>query len=219
MKRVIANICEGFEDDAVNILLGHVTVAGAALGGGERTAQTIFDYWIDTTAFPADAHYVGLGHIHKTQKMPGPSPIHYCGSALQLDFSDKEESKNVLIVEASPGTPAVVTEVPLRSGRRLRTISGTMAELEKLSGTVGEDYLRVFVKEPARTGLGDEIKELFPNVVKVVVESEATERRGTGRLERAGTSPQELFKEYLSERGIEDERMVKLFSELYEEAS
>ena len=48
-----------------------MTIANAQHGGGERLAQTIFDYWIDTTAFPPSAHYVALGHIHKMQRMPG----------------------------------------------------------------------------------------------------------------------------------------------------
>jgi len=32
------------------------------------------------------------------------------------------------------------------------------------------------------------------------------------------TSPRDLFKLYLGERGVDDDRLVKLFDELYEEA-
>jgi exonuclease SbcD len=219
MARIIETVTEPFSADTVNLIVAHVTIAGAQLGGGERTAQTIFDYWIDPTVFPADAHYVALGHLHKAQQMPGPCPIRYCGSPLMLDFSDTADSQVALVVEASPGTPAIVAEHALTSGRRLRTLRGTLDQLAELRDDVGDDYLRVAVEEKARTGLGDEVRELFPNAVKVIVESGAEDiERATGRLERAATSPRELFTEYLAERGVDDQRLVDLFQRLYEEA-
>jgi DNA repair protein SbcD/Mre11 len=136
-----------------------------------------------------------------------------------LDFSDTGDSQVALVVEASPGTPAIVAEHALTSGRRLRTVRGTLDQLAALRDEVGDDYLRVAVEEKARTGLGDEVRELFPNAVKVIVESAGGEaERATGRLERAATSPRELFTEYLAERGVDDQRLVDLFQKLYEEA-
>jgi exonuclease SbcD len=220
MARIIEKATEPFSRDTVNLLIGHVTIAGGQMSGGERTAQTIFDYWIDATAFPPDAHYVALGHLHKAQKMPGACPIHYCGSPLMLDFSDTGDSRGALIVEASPGTPATVGERPLNSGRRLRTVKGTLDQLAALRDEVGDDYLRVRVEDKARIGVGDEVRELFPNAVKVIVESDNEDaKRASGRLERATTSPRELFTEYLDERKVEDVKLVDLFQKLYEEAS
>jgi exonuclease SbcD len=219
MARIIETVTGPFSADTVNLVVAHVTIAGAQLGGGERTAQTIFDYWIDPTAFPADAHYVALGHLHKAQQMPGPCPIRYCGSPLMLDFSDTADSQVALVAEAAPGTPAIVAEHELTSGRRLRTLRGNLEELAALRDEVGDDYLRVAVEEKARTGLGDEVRELFPNAVKVIVEAGAQEAEpATGRLERAAASPRELFTEYLAERGVDDQRLVDLFQKLYEEA-
>ncbi|MGH2747417.1 MAG: metallophosphoesterase family protein [Actinomycetota bacterium] len=220
MRRIIELLTAPFSDETVNIVLGHVTIAGSELGGGERTAQTIFDYYVDATAFPATAHYVALGHIHKMQPMAGACPIYYCGSPLQLDFSDKDDGKHVLVVEAHPGTPAEVTEIPLTAGRRLRTIEGTLDGLRTLAGSTGDDFLRVRLREPGRAGLNDEVRELFVDAVQVKVDPTPTDHdRPADRLERAGTSPVELFTEYLADRDIDDDRLVKLFGELYEEAS
>jgi exonuclease SbcD len=219
VTRVIAKICEPFRDTTVNLLAGHVTIAGGAMGGGERTAQTIFDYWIDATAFPAGAHYVALGHLHKMQRMPGPCPIYYCGSPLHLDFSDDMGDRHAIVVEAHPGTPATIDEIPLRSGRKLRTIEGTMTQLAALAGTTGDDFLRVRVKGKSRSGLGDEIRALFPEAVKIIVETETETETPATSPERAGLSPQELFSRYLADKEIEDEALVALFSELYEECA
>lgn len=216
VKRIIASLCRGFTDDAVNLVVGHVTVAGAALGGGERTAQTIFDYWVDPTVFPAEAHAVLLGHIHKAQKMPGPCPIHYCGSPLQLDFGDTEDTKAVLLIDAEPGKPATIEPIELTSGKKLKTIEGTLEQLRALDP--GDAYLRVRLREPSRIGLGDEVRELFPNTVKVIIDS--GREADDARAERdAAASPHDLFTTYLAEKDIEDPALVGLFDELYEEAN
>jgi exonuclease SbcD len=55
MRRVVAALTSGFDGSVVNLLLGHLTITGGALGGGERTAQTIFDYWGAPTVFTASA--------------------------------------------------------------------------------------------------------------------------------------------------------------------
>lgn len=218
IRRVIATLTAQFEDDTVNLLLGHVTIAGGQPGGGERTAQTIFDYWIDTTAFPSNAHYVALGHLHKVQQMTGPCPVWYCGSPMQLDFSDTQANKNALIVEATPGKPAKVEEVELTRGRKLRTIAGAIKDLKALEGQTGDDYLRVIVREPARVGLRDEVHDMFPEAVKVKLESSleppVRNRDASGR----DRLPHELFETYLADKSISDDRLVGLFDELYEEA-
>jgi DNA repair protein SbcD/Mre11 len=155
MALIVDELTEPFGPDTVNLILGHLTLAGAETGGGEREAQTIFDYWVNATLFPSSAHYVALGHMHKMQSMPGACPIHYCGSPLQLDFSDDEGAKHALVVDASPGVPASVEPVALGQGRRLQTIRGTMDDLKSLTDKVGDAYLRVIVNEPARVGLAE----------------------------------------------------------------
>ncbi len=213
---MIERVCEPFSKDSINLFAGHLSLFNATLGGGERTAQTIFEYCVDATAFPGSAHYVALGHIHKAQKMPGPCPIHYCGAPLHLDFSDDEGPRQVNLVDVRPGLPAEVQEIELTSGRRLRTITGTLKQLEKVAGSCGDDHLRVVVTSKAHTGLGDEIRELFPNAVKVIAAA-PDETRPSETLDRQTLSPQDLFIRYLDERDIEDPALVSLFSELYEE--
>lgn len=213
--RILASLTTGFSPGSVNIVLGHVTVAGAQLGGGERTAQTVFDYYVDATAFPADAHYVALGHLHKPQKMAAGAPVHYCGSPLCLDFSDDDEHKVTMIVEAAPGAPSRTRAVPLRSGRRLRTLSGTIAELAALAGSTGDDLLRVRVDEQARAGLGDEVRALFPEAVDVMAAPAESTLRAKERSSDS-SNPRALFGEYLAERNVGDERLVELFDRLLE---
>ena len=218
-RRLIDSLCATFRDDTVNVVAAHLFVAGGALGGGERTAHTIFDYAVPSTAFPAAAHYVALGHLHRPQKIPGACPIWYAGSPLQLDFGEVADEKATLVIDAAPGRPASVTTRPLHAGRRLRTVSGTVAELAARADEFGDAYLKVVVQERARAGLADDVRDALPNAVDVVVASPDDHGgdANTQRATRAGRAPQELFADYLAEQQIADDRLTALFGEVLED--
>lgn len=219
-RRIIGTLCASFDSSSVNLVVSHLTVAGGVVSGGEREAHTIFDYHVPPHVFPATAHYVALGHLHGAQRIPGPCPIWYSGAPLQLDFGESANSPCVLIVEAAPGLPARTHQVPIESGRRLRTLRGSLAQLHALTGGLGDEFLRVFVEEPVRAGLADEVRELFPNAVDVVVlrdDAEADSDRDW-TPDHARSSPAELFAEYLSDRNVQDPAVEELFRELLEDA-
>jgi DNA repair protein SbcD/Mre11 len=224
LSRIIGALTAGFTPDAVNLVVAHIMVSGGVLGGGERSAHTIFDYWVAPTAFPAGAHYVALGHLHRPQQIQGPCPLWYPGSPLTMDFGEERDRKAVLVVDAAPGTPAQVREVPLRSGRAFRTVRGTLAELAALVGDGAEPdpdepFVRVIVREKPRVGLADEVRDLFPEALDVKVEALTVIADPAGPVDRAGRSPHELFTAYLHDRGVDDDRLVALFGELLEEAT
>ena len=218
-RRVLESLCAGFGSGTVNIVVAHGMVRGGLPGGGERDAQTVFeDYWIDPTAFPASAHYVALGHLHRTQQLPGGAPIWYSGSPIQVDFGEGGHEKHALLVEATAATPAKVEPVPLLGVRRLQTVEGTLAELRARAAGLTGDLLRVVVNEPARAGLADDVRELLPNTVDVRIAAPAAvgdERRPS----RAGLSPHALFRAYLDQQGVADERVEALFARLLDEAA
>jgi exonuclease SbcD len=203
----------------VNIVAAHLMADGGLLGGGERAAHTIFDYAVPSTAFPGSAHYVALGHLHRAQKIAGACPIWYAGSPLQLDFGESSDEKVTVVIEAVAGRPAQVRLEKLTSGRRLRTIAGTMTELADLAPSVAaDDYLKVIVRERARAGLAEDVRSLLPGAVDVAVASpDGPGERWRQHESRAGRAPGELFASYLADQGIDDERVRGLFAELLED--
>jgi exonuclease SbcD len=219
MAAVVEHLTSGFDADAVNLVVAHLMVDGATMGGGERSAHTVFEYSVPSSVFPPSCTYVALGHLHRPQAVPGPCPIRYSGSPLQLDFGETADHKSVTVVDARPGAPAAVREVPLTAGRRLRTLRGTLAELDAHRGDVGDDHLRLVVREQPRVGLGEEVRERFPNAVDVVVERPADAEPRAERVPRGERSPVELFGDFLADRGEEDPKLLALFQELYDEVS
>ena len=129
MRQMVSALCAPFADDAVNVVAAHCMVTGASLGGGERAAQTYMDYAVGAAAFPPHAHYVALGHLHRTQQIAGAAPIWYSGSPLQVDFGEMEGPSNVLLVTADRKSPAGrasgrrVGRAPAAHAARHRSIS------------------------------------------------------------------------------------------------
>lgn len=218
VRSIVAALTAGAGEDAVTVLLAHLTVTGAAFGGGERQAQSIFEYSLPAAAFPADLHYVALGHLHRRQSLPAPCPVHYSGSPFRVDFGEVDSSPVVLVVEASPDTPArVVEEVPVTSARRLVTLRGTLAELATVASTVDEtDLVKVVVREPARAGLREDVEALLPGVLEVRVDPESATRRPEAPRARTDRSPTELLQDYLRTRDVRDPRVEALFARLHE---
>jgi exonuclease SbcD len=78
--------------------------------------------------------------------------------------------------------------------------------------------VRAVVTEPARAGLGDEVRAVLPGAVDIKVVAPALDRPAP-RIERVGRSPHALFHAYLEERGIDDPRLEALFVDLYDAAA
>jgi exonuclease SbcD len=217
LRDILGKLTAGFRDDAVNLVMAHLTVLDGRMGGGERAAQSIFEYAVPAGIFPVDAHYVALGHLHRRQTVAASCPVQYSGAPLAVDFGEQENTPVVCVVDAAPGTPAAVTDVPIQAGRRLRTLRGTVAELSVLGEMVGDDFLRVWVREPARAGLREEVTALLPNALEVRIDPEfAAPLAATRPSPEPGRTPVELFGEYLGSRGVADQRVAELFRTLHE---
>ena len=219
IRQVVASLTSGFSDATVNLLMSHLTCVGGVFGGGERSAQSIFEYSVPATIFPISAHYVALGHLHRRQSLPAHCPVHYSGSPIAVDFGEQDNTSVVCVVEARPSVPARITDIPITSGRRLRTVRGTLPELQAQAASFADDYLRVWLREPTRAGLRDDTVALLPNALEVRIDPAFA---GPSRTERPATahavrSPGQLFADYCASVQVEDTRVAALFGELYDE--
>jgi DNA repair protein SbcD/Mre11 len=223
IRRLVDALTSEFSGDTVNLAMSHMTCIGGVFGGGERAAQSIFEYSVPASIFPVSAHYVALGHLHRRQTLPAHCPVHYSGSPIAVDFGEQDNTSTVCLVEATPSTPARVTDLPVTSGRRLRTVRGTVAELEAAAGTYGEDYLRVWVREAARAGLRETVAGVLPNALEVRIDPEFAAPVRAGRAETDGSgvarTPGQLFADYCASVAVADAKVAALFSELHEEVT
>jgi exonuclease SbcD len=100
----------------------------------------------------------------------------------------------------------------------LRTVRGTLEELEAAAAQTGDAYLRVFVREQPRAGLADDVRALLPGAVDVRIAPDVTSRHGARAASSPaarGSVPRELFRQYLDGIGhAADDRLTALFDEL-----
>jgi exonuclease SbcD len=217
IARLIGRLSEKFaEPGVVNLLTAHLTVVGASTGGGEREAHTVLGYAVPATVFPTGAHYVALGHLHRSQQVIGPCPVRYSGSPLAVDFGEEENIPGVAIVDVGTDKAARVRDVPVTSATTLRTVRGSLEQLATVK--LPDAWLRVFVREAPRVGLREDVQELLPNALEVRIDPDMLPDPKAQQLaQRSGRSPSQLFGDYLDSRGNTEDGVRELFDELYEE--
>jgi exonuclease SbcD len=219
IRDILANLTAPFSDHTVNVIMAHLTCTGGVFGGGERAAQSIMEYHVPAGIFPVDAHYVALGHLHRRQRIPADCPVHYSGAPFAIDFGEQDNTNVVCLVEVTPTTPARVTDIPVTAGRRLRTITGSVAELTANPQLYGDDYLRVWIKQATYAGLRDEIIEALPNALEIRIHEDYAllPLRGHTAASRANKTPAELFDEYCTSVNVDDPRIARLFDEIHDD--
>jgi exonuclease SbcD len=215
-------LCDPIDPKTIGILAGHFFVAGAEIGGGERTIHIGPQYAATHQAIPPGIHYAALGHIHKPQAIPGAAaPARYSGSLLQLDFSERTHTKEVVVVDAMPGRPAKVTPITLTSGRRLIRAEDSLDGLQRRVDEFGDAYLdvRVLTAGPV-FGITDQVKAFLPNAVKVEAVWERSDEQ-TMAAPVADRSLADVYAEFFESprgHGVKAPRtVIKAVAELEEE--
>src|SRR5438132_5053349 len=182
MGRLIEAMCEPFRPHRVNVLLAHLFTDGAIPGGGEHQITIGIEYAVSPSRLPATASYIALGHVHRPQAVRGaPSPTRYAGSLLQLDFGEREQTKSVIVVEATPGRPAKLREVALSAGRRLLDVEGTFDEVVSKGRQLPDAHLRVFVATDGPVpGIAERLSDALPIAVDCFLRYERVDAPPTG---------------------------------------
>lgn len=220
MGRVLAAYENAFDDEHVNVVMGHMFVSGSEPGLSEREITIGADYAVSPQHIPATASYVALGHIHKPQKVRGAAAdTRYCGSLLQLDFGERGQDKSVLIVDAKPGKPAKVRHVAIDAGRKLMDVDCALADVEKVAAEIGDAFVRVnlTVDRPV-PGLADQVRAALPNALDVRLILPQQEESEAPRSLR-GLDPRDQFVQYYEhshQAGVPEEILVA-FDRVYED--
>jgi DNA repair exonuclease SbcCD nuclease subunit len=207
-----------FRPDSINIAVSHLFVQGGTVGGGEREIELGGAKLVDRKFLP-DCHYTALGHLHKQQAIDAERHVYYSGSILPCYF-DEWPDKCVIEVDCSPGAGVRSVEmIPLKSGRRLTTLTADSFTdaLDKLTARA-DDYVSLELTLPAPLSDSENklLKTTFPNLLKISLKLPEQEKR---RAVNVRVLPKaELFRGfYLRRTGTEPtEEMTKLFLELME---
>lgn len=227
VARAFAEAAKSFREDTVNLAVSHLFVIGGRESDSERQIQLGGALSVEPGALPAQAHYVALGHLHRPQAVTGaPVPCRYSGSPLSYSFSEADQQKEVVLVEATPGSMTLVTPIKLSSGRPLKQwkaksldeFYGWCADGKNLAAWVD---LEVQVSAPLTPAQLAEMRERHPGLVnvRVVLPEQVATAGGDARLSELSLA--ERFKLFVArqEGAGPDQELVDLFLELAAEVA
>ena len=113
---------------------GHLFAQGGVTGDADAKERIHVGNLgqIGADAFPDAFSYVALGHLHRPQIVGKREHIRYAGSPVALDFSERDDAKQILLAEWRDGASTPLIEsLSLQSPRRLARFSGTDEEIEQ----------------------------------------------------------------------------------------
>lgn len=207
-----------FSSETLNIFTSHLFVAGAKLGNADEVK--VGDVMaVAPSAFPQNAHYVALGHLHRPQKIK--DNIYYSGSATELRFKDSVPC--VMVFEGNKNGISNVVEVPIKSACNLIKIKvNNIANAYKELAYTNENELieLTFVQDtPLKASEIKELKRLFSNLVAVKLELTRNLEAESNVKSRKNLNDKDLFIDFYKHMvGTEpDKQLVDLFLEIREE--
>lgn len=140
------------------IAMGHLHAQQAEITEMDKTERLIMGgvECISATAFHSDIKYVGLGHIHKAQRIGGKEHIRYSGSPIPMSFSERNYRHQVVVFEIENGevkeirTIEIPVAIPVQSIPEVHStmadVLDALAQLPNISGSLEfAPYLEVRV--------------------------------------------------------------------------
>lgn len=224
IRRMFTEADQIFRPDTVNLAVAHLFVFGGLESESERQLGGALA--VSPQALPVRAQYVALGHLHRPQQVTGaPQICRYSGSPLSFAFSEADQQKEVVIVDAVPGGPAQARPVSLSCGKPLkRWRAGNIEEARNWCAEPKNREcwveLEIMAEEPIEMSDLAEIRRLHPGIVTIrpvfpelaAAASETLRLSELSLVDRFG-----LF--YQRERGIAPpEDLVRFFLEMVNQA-
>jgi len=178
-------------------------------------AQAIY-----TENFPKEVQYVALGHLHRYRSVAQNPPVVYSSSPLAYSFSEANQTKYVVLLEAEAGELISYRPIELKKGKRLSrgkfdNIDDAISWLHDHSNDlveltiVSDNYLEATDKKrltEAHSGL----IQIIPQIKRISENDQASEIDLTLSIEK-------LFHEYFKSRykGQEpSEGLIEVFREV-----
>ncbi|RNB85949.1 exonuclease SbcCD subunit D [Brevibacillus fluminis] len=226
IRDLLADLSGHFRTDTVNLIMSHMFVMGGNESDSERPIQIGGTHSVSLSAFPEQADYVALGHLHRLQKLSDKPLVRYSGSPLGYSFSEAGQSKAVVMLDLVPGEAPVEEIIYLQSSKPLARWKATegIEQVEQwlAEGRDAEAWIELELHvsdtiDPAEFQRLKKMSDQFLKIQRVAVQAEvSSEETEETRQERAQMSPEQLFRRfYERKKGMQpDEKLIQLFSRL-----
>ena len=230
-----------FEDNTINITVGHTMSFAAPMGEEEfmdkTSLSTTFNF-VDQKAYvDSKAHYTALGHIHTPMCINKENNIYYCGSLINQFFVESAEEKTSVYIVDVDNTGVKNIEKELLDVKLLRRFKvNSIAEANMALSLYPNDLVKVII-ENVNSAIDDNeedvdysrkdiitfndikaIKKEHPNLVTLSVISKDAIREDSIVSKKDLTSS-EIFENFVMAKTgkTPDQKLKELFLELISE--
>jgi exonuclease SbcD len=216
---IFEGLSEKYREDTINIAVSHLFVVGGEASDSERQIELGGSLAVEAHRLPKKAQYIGLGHLHRPQRVRGTDlKAYYSGSPIQYSKSEVGYSKCVYVIDVIPQQEAKVEEVYLKNYKPIEVwkCRGAEEAINRCKENSDRDvwvYLEIeteeYISQEAMKLMNEYKKDIVEIVPKLINEIEEYEHLENIREK----SMSELFKEfYISQRGVEpNEEILDLF--------
>lgn len=179
-------------------------------------AQAIY-----TENFPKQVHYIALGHLHRFHQVDKiPAPAVYSSSPLAYSFSEANQNKYVILIEAEAGKLVGYKPIELLKGKKLRRKS--FHSIDEAIGWLGEhseDLIELTIISDNYLEAADKkrLMEAHSGIVQIIPQIKKREVADTSSEVDLSLSMEKLFQEYFKSKnkGQEpSEGLMEVFREV-----
>lgn len=207
---------ELFSPDSLNLVLGHLFLAGSKAESGQREIEAGGSKAVGADVFSA-CHYAALGHIHRRQHAKN---AYYPGSIMPYHF-DESNDKGVYLLEGDRNGIASQTFLPLNSYHPLvRLTAESMEQAHALLTEHVGSYAELTLKlsRPITFAENKTLRQSFPDLITLRLVTESAEA-GMPSVSRKKLTPRELFEAFFEQRYSQppEKELTEAFLQLLEE--
>ncbi len=226
--QLAATYCDNW---GVNLLMAHLLFATNAESVPEEPEEERRINYIGgapaifTENIPEVIQYVALGHLHRKQVVDwNPCPMVYSGSPIAYSFSEENQKKYVLIVDAIPGKKAATKDVLLASGKRL--LRNRFEDVDEAVEWLVDNpnvFVELTIVSDQYLAAADRkrLLEAHAGIVAIIPESRGQGIGGPAQANAIDLTKgmEELFLDYFKHKKGQEpgERIVNLFKEVISE--
>jgi len=222
---------EYVDNKGVNLLVTHLFMSGSGEmqleeDEGERSILTVGGaQQIPLSCLPEGLQYVALGHLHgfiPLQKEP--FPVVYSSSPLMYSVDDRQQDKQVMLVEVEPDSPTKLTRIPLKKGKPIKRVRfSSIAEALRQLPDYQDSWLVLTIETETHLTAQDRkrLLDAHAGIVQLIPEftREDLLKFTSGKQVDLNRSMEALFESYfLHKKGVPlNEELRGLFQEILAE--
>ena len=182
------------------------------IGGVDQISLSVFDGF----------HYTALGHLHSPQQMAG-GRVCYAGSPMPYSLSEENQRKAALMVEIGPNGECCIEKRPFEPLRKLRTVTGLLADVAAPENHSNDYVYAVLVDEDVLLDPLGALRITYPRLLGMRIRNSRTneEAAAVENSDAENLSPIEHFQTFYALQNHEtppDERRLEVMRQIIQEA-